>query len=487
MTEGSGLEALLIRYHALVAAGRPREMLAVLEAHGAEQSGEALYWTMLGRCLCFVEDWEHAEAAARTACELAPEDLDATVTLLLALSGRGEHDDAVRAGLDLVAQHPQDPQAHYWAGAVHFDRRRTRADVDIAHRAAVHALTLGGDDPAYYGLGAQAAHLLDDSRQAKDLLHAGLARHPQDRDLLLLDARLAESTTPVARRTAGISSALTRNPLDPSAQTHLADQVLMWVRNRLLVGWFAVIAAAAAVALPGRALAVGAAAGLVLVHLGWTWRSVRQLSAALPASYLREQLGSWTRGGPATALLAGATALGSAGSLWAAADGPPGSSPGLWLMISGAALTAAGLQAVDHAAARLWADPGTDPDRAAYRLQRFRLGAEQGRVCWCAVLLGIAVAVLASGCGHPPAGGTALLAVALVWGVRAIRMVLLSLRPWRAGGPWATGTALSHRGARPPSRLYTTWLAFSYCAVQLWVTAFATVSGVALLTSTPTA
>ncbi len=444
MTEVLDLALLTSRFEVLAAQQRAADAIDLLEGQAAHHGDEPLFWVLLGRALVMDRRFVDAELAGRRAVELAPDAAATQLTLLLALIGQRRADEAVGLAWSIVERHGEDADDHYWLSRALLARRRDHQDLVVAHQAARHALSLKADAGAFVQA-AQTASLLDDDREARALLAAGLAQFPQDRDLLLLSGRIKGGDTVVGPREELVGGILRSSPLDAPAEADLASSPLRWVRGRLFLLWYHLLAFAllAIVHLPVPVL-LGVALLGAGVHAALVVRDYRRLEAVLPPGYLREQLTDPERGRTGAAAYAVAAVLMLAGTVLAAVHPVPTPGVGDVLLVPAAVVLALGLLSVERALARLSvAGHAEDRRRQDYHLVRFGDNAASFRRYWLAALAGIVLVMVTAGTGGDATAGAGMLSVGILWTVKSLDLAFHSRGVDGGENPWVTGLALS--------------------------------------------
>lgn len=447
MSEVVDLDVLSNRFEILAAQQRARDAVDLLEGQAAYHGDEPLYWALLGRALVMDQRFVDAEHAGRRAVELEPNAAGTQIILLLALLGQRRTDEAVALAWYVVEQHAEEPDAHYWLSRALLVRRRDHQDLVVAHQAARHALSLNADAAAFTQA-AQTASLLDDDGEARALLAAGLAQFPQDRELLLLSGRIRGGERVVGPREELVGGILRMSPLDTSAEADLASSPLRWVRGRLFLLWYHVLAfALLAVVLPPVPVLVAVTLTAAGVHAALIVRSYRKLDAVLPGGYLREQLADPGRGRNSVAAGAVAAVLVLVGTVLAALHPDPGPGVGDGILVLAAVVLAAGLLAVERALARL-SVTGRSEDRRRqdYHLIRFGDNASSYRRYWLAALAGIVPVMVTANTGGDATAGAGMLAVGILWTVKTLDLLVYSRAVAGGENPWVTGAALSRAG-----------------------------------------
>lgn len=454
MTQVPDLALLASRFEVLTAQQRAADAVELLEGQAAHHGDEPLFWVLLGRAFAMDRRFVDAEAAGRRAVELEPDAVATQVTLLLAFIGRRRADEAVDLARSIVERHAEDPDAHHWLSQALLARRRDHQDLVVAHQAARHALSLKADAGAFLQA-AQTASLLDDDREARALLADGLAQFPQDRDLLLLSGRIKGGETVVGPREELVGGILRSSPLDAPAEADLAGSPLRWLRGRLFLLWYHVLAFALLAVLP---LPVPVLLAVTLlgaaVHAALVLRSYRRLEAVLPPDYLREQLTDPARGRTGATASAAAAVLVLAGTVLAALHPVPGPGIGDVLLVPAAVVLAGGLLSVDRSLARLSvAGHAEDRRRQGYHLVRFGDNASSYRRYWLAALAGIVLVTVTASTGGDATAGAGMLSVGILWTVKTLDLVAHSRAVDGGENPWVTGAALSRPGrGRQPVR-----------------------------------
>ena len=447
MSEVVDLDVLSNRFTILAAQQRGRDAIDLLEPQAAFHGDEPLYWVLLGRAFAMEQRFLDAEHAARRAVSLEPGAAATQLTLLLALIGRRRADEAVDLGWYIVEHHAEEYEAHYWLSQALLARRRDHQDLVVAHQAARHALSLNADADAF-AQAAQTASLLDDDREARALLAAGLAQFPQDRDLLLLSGRIRGGDTVVGSREELVGGILRQSPLDAPAEADLASGPLRWVRTHLFHLWYHVLGFAllAVVLLPVPVL-LGVALLAGGIHAALVVRSYRRLEAVLPGGYLREQLTDPVRGRNSAAALVAAAVLVLGGTVLAALHPDLGPGAGDGILVLAAVVLAGGLLSVQRALARLAvAGHPEDRRRQDYHLIRFGDNASSQRSYWLAALAGIVLVMVTASTGGDATAGAGMLSVGILWAVKTVDLAVHSRAVAGGDNPWVTGAALSRPG-----------------------------------------
>jgi tetratricopeptide (TPR) repeat protein len=477
VTDVVDLGVLSARFEAFAAQDRGGEAVDMLEGQAAHHADQADYWILLGRAFVMEERYDDAEDAGRRAVALAPSSLHAQITLLLALLGRNRPDEAVSLSWFVVEQHAEEAQAHYWVSRAHSRRRRDRQDLVVAHQAARHALSLHADS-ATFAQAARAASALGNDHEARELLAAGLAENPQDRDLLLLSGRIKGGERVVGPREELIGGILRQSPLDRSAEADLASSALRWLKERLFQLWYSLLLVAFVAALPLTVpLTLFAALTVVAGQVVLGVLSFRRLEKALPGGYLREQLTDPARGRRTSHIFAAAQLLLLLGSILVAVVPGPATTAGDVLLVVAAVVTGFGLLSVDKALVRLdvldHAENRRDED---YLMNRWSGTASSYRRYWLAVPAGMVLMMTTAITDGDATGGAGMLSVGILWTIKTVDLIWLTHAFPRDENPWVEGLALIENRERR-GNLSGWWFGARYILTLLLVCAFTSFSG----------
>ncbi|KNC18777.1 hypothetical protein AC792_10145 [Arthrobacter sp. RIT-PI-e] len=481
MTGIVNLNVLSARFDVLITQHRVSEAVEMLEGQAAHHEGRALYWVLLGRALSMNRRFDDAEQAARRSVALDPQASETEITLVLALLGQRRFDEAIGLAWSVVEHHAEEPDAHYWLSHALVARQRDRQDLVVAHQAARHALSLNADGENF-AQAVRTASLIDEDGEARLLLEDGLAEYPQNRDLLLLSGRIKAGAKVVGPREELLGGLLRTNPLDTSAEADLASSSLRWVRERLFLGWYHLLLFAFVAVLPlPTASTLVIALGLAGTYVLLAGRSYRRLDAVLPPGYLREQLAQPQRGRIPVLAVGIANVLVLAGSVLAAVIPGPGPGVGDALLVLAAVVLGGGLLAVEKARARLAVSDHPDDRRVqAYRLVRFGNNASSYRRYWWAALAGIMLMTVTASTTGDATGGAGMLSVGILWTIKTMDLLVLSVRTPGEENPWVTAHALTRQGGRRPA-LRGRLMGGRFLLLLLFVCFFTTATGASAL------
>lgn len=126
----------------------------------------------------------------------------------------GEHEAARQQLLDLVAQHPTDPEVHYATAAVHDFLGLEREALPFYHAAIEHGLSGATLRGAYLGLGS-TYRALGEYESSKQIFLEGLQRFPEAGELRVFLAMTLYNLGEHHEAMALLLSVLTEEERDP--------------------------------------------------------------------------------------------------------------------------------------------------------------------------------------------------------------------------------------------------------------------------------
>ena len=329
-----------LRFEALLSARRPEDALQLVQSQLRHHRDTAFIWELLCRGFLVLERYPEAEGAGRQALALNPENSSLLINLGLALLYQGHQEEAEALARRAVELEPEDPENHYWLGLIHLNSSSPgKPEWTAALEAARTALELNPDNADFHWLAASASGRLGSREDAARHLSEGLAVDPGNRALLMLGTRIIGGDAVVGGEAEVLRALLAQDPMDSKAHLLLRGQAYARLRRLAVLPWLQVVFFCfLAPFVPAAALGGAVPVALLLAFLfAWRFRLThRRLRDEMPEGYL-EDLGS----GRLTRLSRRLTAAGmvavSAGTLGAAAAGTGA------LLQWGLAFTVAGL------------------------------------------------------------------------------------------------------------------------------------------------
>ncbi len=167
-------------------------------------------------------DVDRGVATLEQAAEGAPDDPMLNTALVASLIGGGSHEDALAVSRAYVTGRPDDPLALNLLAAAQL------AAKDKATAIATYQRILTLDPGNLQATHVLAVLLLGDGKndEASGLVAAGLARHPDDLPLLLMQAQVAEQAGDLDAAVMALQQAIDAHPMDPAPRARMAAQLL---------------------------------------------------------------------------------------------------------------------------------------------------------------------------------------------------------------------------------------------------------------------
>ena len=277
-----------------LATGRDAEAISLLKDNLNDYQHVAEFWIFYTACHLNLEQWDDAEATARTALTLNPEHPVAGEQLAVALSSLHRRDEALAVIQQVITVAPEYARGHYLLGMILLGHVQNNDERILARQATEHALKLDPENPDFYQGAALAADLADDQNSALGFLEAGLRIDPHHQGLLRAAGSIKNGHKVVGDQGVLLRGMLASDPMNEKlhgdyAENFLEKQVVYADRWWLFTPILAVIAA---FGYGGGSLGKIVVIALVLVGAGvfawWNISTYKKTAKSLPSGYLKD-------------------------------------------------------------------------------------------------------------------------------------------------------------------------------------------------------